>query len=217
MKVLVFDTETTGLPEGRNPSIYQTDKWPYILQLSYIIYDTDIQAILRYIDCIIRIPDDVTISDGSIEIHGITREASNTQGIPIEEALADFDYWVKQCDLIVGHNISFDKRMLIVEHIRNRMRSGLGSEVRLPEYCTMKRGAPICNIVVSPQDKKSYVKYPKLSELYMKLFSEEAQGVHNAFADVLLCLRCYCAMAHDADIKKDCSGIRQLFRYYCKS
>ena len=113
MKVLVFDTETTGLPEGRNPSIYQIEKWPYVLQLSYIIYDTDIQAILRYIDCIIRIPDDVTISDGSTQIHGITRDVSNTQGKPIEEALTDFDYWVKQCDVIVGHNVSFDKRMLM--------------------------------------------------------------------------------------------------------
>ena len=38
MKVLVFDTETTGLPNGRNPSILNTHDWPYIVQLSYIIY-----------------------------------------------------------------------------------------------------------------------------------------------------------------------------------
>ena len=38
MKILVFDTETTGLPE-KNVSIYEHNKWPYILQLSYIFYD----------------------------------------------------------------------------------------------------------------------------------------------------------------------------------
>ena len=40
MKVLIFDTETTGLPEGKNPSIYETQKWPHIIQLSYIVYDS---------------------------------------------------------------------------------------------------------------------------------------------------------------------------------
>jgi len=35
MKILVFDTETTGLPE-RSSSIKETDKWPYIIQISYI-------------------------------------------------------------------------------------------------------------------------------------------------------------------------------------
>ena len=38
MKVLVFDTETTGLPKGKNPSIYKTELWPHIIQLSYIVY-----------------------------------------------------------------------------------------------------------------------------------------------------------------------------------
>ena len=45
MKVLVFDTETTGLPQrdeyGKSPSLYDTKKWPYIIQFSYILYDTD--------------------------------------------------------------------------------------------------------------------------------------------------------------------------------
>ena len=38
MKILVFDTETTGLPE-KNASIYSYNQWPYIIQLSYIFYD----------------------------------------------------------------------------------------------------------------------------------------------------------------------------------
>ncbi len=33
MKVLIFDTETTGLPEGKNPSIMDTCKWPHIVQI----------------------------------------------------------------------------------------------------------------------------------------------------------------------------------------
>jgi len=37
MRVLVFDTETSGLPTEKNPSIYETQKWPYIIQLSFAI------------------------------------------------------------------------------------------------------------------------------------------------------------------------------------
>jgi len=38
MKILIFDTETSGLPE-RNASITEIHKWPHILQLSYILFD----------------------------------------------------------------------------------------------------------------------------------------------------------------------------------
>ena len=49
MKILVFDTETNGLPE-KNASIYDLNKWPHIIQLSYIftIYPT-IMLLLKII------------------------------------------------------------------------------------------------------------------------------------------------------------------------
>ena len=50
MKVLVFDTETTGLPTERNPSITETEKWPHVVQLSYILYDVDENKILTICD-----------------------------------------------------------------------------------------------------------------------------------------------------------------------
>ena len=42
MKVLVFDTETTGLPKVKKTLVYmRLSKWPHIIQLSYIVYDSD--------------------------------------------------------------------------------------------------------------------------------------------------------------------------------
>ena len=58
MKILVFDTETTGLPLknefNKEPSIYDYDKWPYIIQISCILYDlstneTIIKKTVKYI------------------------------------------------------------------------------------------------------------------------------------------------------------------------
>jgi DNA polymerase-3 subunit epsilon len=59
MKVLIFDTETSGLPTEKNPSIYATDKWPHILQLSYIVYDSETNNIVTVEDDYIKIDDDL--------------------------------------------------------------------------------------------------------------------------------------------------------------
>ena len=73
MKIIVFDTETTGLPkkvvktpkptpreeeEGAQPLPYavvqETETiWPHIVQFSYIVYDTTINEILKISDNII--------------------------------------------------------------------------------------------------------------------------------------------------------------------
>ena len=47
MKVLVFDTETTGLPPfNRVPTKYNIKDWPYIVQFSFIIYDITTDRII---------------------------------------------------------------------------------------------------------------------------------------------------------------------------
>ena len=140
MKVLIFDTETTGLPVDQNASVQDSAKWPYIVQLSFIVLDTDTKEILEYSDSIIRLDETVSISPESIAIHQITPYRSQTEGIPIKVALAHLAENMSEVDVIVGHNIIFDKRMLMVEFHRNHMKNCLyknGSAI--PEYCTMKR------------------------------------------------------------------------------
>ena len=40
MNILIFDTETTGLPE-KDATVFQHTKWPYIVQLSYVLYNLE--------------------------------------------------------------------------------------------------------------------------------------------------------------------------------
>jgi hypothetical protein len=46
MRVLVFDTEATGLPKTKiiNPDALHL--WPHIVQFSYLIYDTELNDVL---------------------------------------------------------------------------------------------------------------------------------------------------------------------------
>jgi len=195
MKLLVFDTETTGLPIGKNPSIYKTELWPHVIQLSYIVYCTDENNILTIEDNYIKISDDVIISEESQKIHKITREKLNNDGIPINEALQKFNNWTNKCDLLIGHNISFDKRMVIVEGIRNKIRLNINCT-----FCTMKHSVDLCKIERKFKDGTMYFKYPSLSELYNYLFNETPMNTHNALVDVLICMRCFYKIKFDTDL-----------------
>lgn len=213
MKIIVFDTETTGLPEGNNPSIRETKKWPYMVQLSYIVYDTDYDMLVECIDEIIKIPERITISEESISLHGISKDISRQKGKQIKNVLNEFNKHLLEADIVVGHNISFDKRIIMVESIRNYMRQYFTRNgIRKQEYCTMKNSVELCKIEAISRKGEKYLKYPNLGELYNKLFDSKPKNVHNSMIDVILCLRCYCKMEFDKDIYEvGCEKTKELF------
>jgi DNA polymerase-3 subunit epsilon len=220
MKVIVFDTETTDLPADQNAPISDSSKWPYIIQLSFMVFDTETKEILEYSDHIIQLDNTVEISPGSIAIHQITAQRSQNEGIPIKQALAQLADNMSDADVIVGHNILFDKRMLMVELTRNKMKNCLYKNgLPIPEYCTMKRTTDLCKIPT--QNKKTgeiYNKYPTLSELHTYLFCKKPRGTHNAIADVMICLRCFVMLNYKYDIASDNDVklvFRSLYATYC--
>jgi DNA polymerase III epsilon subunit-like protein len=196
MKVLIFDTETSGLPTERNSSIYRTFTWPYIVQLSYIVYDSERNVLIGLEDDYINIDNSVVMDPESVKIHNITKSQLE-KGINIVEALQKFNNYARSCDKIVGHNVSFDKRMIMVEGIRNNIQMNVKNT-----YCTMKNSTEICKIERTWPNGDKYFKYPKLSELYIHLFNEEPKNTHNALVDILICMRCYCKIELNIDIMK---------------
>jgi DNA polymerase III epsilon subunit-like protein len=79
MNVLVFDTETTGLPKSKiiNPDTLHL--WPHIVQLSFVIYDICTNTIVEAKDYIIKVDKSVIIDEESTKIHGITNEISQVK------------------------------------------------------------------------------------------------------------------------------------------
>ena len=59
MKVLIFDTETSGLPprlkKGQNIKDY-LEVWPYLMQLTYIIYDLDKMIVNKIYNKYVDVP-----------------------------------------------------------------------------------------------------------------------------------------------------------------
>jgi DNA polymerase III epsilon subunit-like protein len=118
MRVLVFDTETTGLPSTRIINPDTLDLWPHIVQFSYLIYDTDLNDIIETHDSIIKVGEHIIIPEDSIQFHGITNEISNLKGVAIENILNKFFKHLQTVDQLVGHNVSFDINMVKVELLR---------------------------------------------------------------------------------------------------
>jgi len=216
MKVLVFDTETSGLQE-KGASIYDKSKWPYIIQLSYILYDLSVNSALIK-DNYITIDDSLVISQESYNIHHISREILDTQGINIVEALKAFNECLKDCDIVVGHNLSFDKRLIFVECFRHNVTQYFTEfkhyeMTHKPEFCTMKNTAEFCKLERLTATNKVYYKNPKLSELYTILFPNETvpKDLHNSLVDVAMTLRCYLKYAHNFDVKEVNNNLKPLF------
>ena len=217
MFVLIYDTETTGLPKTKTISLDVVDKWPYIVQLSYIIYDTDLCKILCENDWIIQLPSGVEIPEETSKIHGITTEISKKRGVDIKYALDRFmDDW-ERAHLIVAHNMSFDLGMLQVEllrlHSTNLLKyagylNRLHTSTNL--YCTMQESIQLCNLVTTDKSGRSYVKFPKLGELHEKLFSTTPSNLHNSFNDVIVCLRCFYKLKFDKDLLQLDNGIKEI-------
>jgi len=216
MKVLVFDTETTGLQE-KGASIYDKSKWPHIIQLSYILYDTSNNSALIK-NNYIKIDKSVIISPESFNIHNISREILDCQGINIVDALKAFNECLKDCDIVVGHNISFDKRLIFVECFRHNIKQyftqfNKHGQIVKPEFCTMKNSTDFCKLERLTKTNQVYNKLPKLSELYSLLFPEEPlpSDLHNSLIDVAMTLRCYLKYVHSFDIKESNNTLRQFF------
>ena len=212
-RFLIFDVETTGLlPKGKKLNPVPIHEYPHILQLSYAIYDLAQKKIIKQYDSYINIDDSVEISEKIYELTGITRELCNN-GKPIIEVLEKFYEAYMFCQGIVAHNLDFDEKMIHVELERNRpaiLKSAPHCFMTFNEmyekvhgidrYCTMKKGTDLCNILVESKNPKyaPSKKWPRLSELYTKLFDgATVDGLHNSMIDVLACLRCYLKMRHN--------------------
>ena len=212
MFVLIFDTETTGLPKTKVINEKTISEWPYIVQLSYIIYDTEDNKIIKISDNIINIPDSIDMPREITAIHGIDRNKMNEVGKPMKEVLSEFLTDINCIDLIVAHNIEFDINMITAEIYRSALQIENSDikEINLPivvqlqymnQYCTMKNSINVCNIKkTNMKTGKEYFKYPSLSETYCKLFDVKPQNMHNSLHDIYACFRCFYKLKYNKDI-----------------
>lgn len=211
MKIIVFDTETSGLPKSKLISPNTIHLWPFIVQFSYIIFDTETNVILKSYDAIVKVKPYNIISKDSIKFHGITQDISELKGINIDKVLIEFMDDLENADMIVAHNIEFDLNMLRVEilrlvqtdcdvSVRENMELCLAAIINKNNlYCTMRESIDLCKIE-KENSRGTYYKFPTLTELHKHLFNVEPKHLHNSFHDILCTIRCFIKMKYNQDV-----------------
>ncbi len=174
---LIFDTETTGLPE-KNIPFTQVEAWPRAVQIAWQLHDES-GKLIEHASYLIK-PDGFNIPFEARQKHGISTELAMAEGKDLAEVLDIFQRVVEKATYLSGHNLAFDIDVLSAELIRlNRSYETLRAK---PVIDTMTEAtAAFCQL---PGGKGGKFKYPRLEELYQCLFNESFRHAHNASADV---------------------------------
>lgn len=186
-----FDTETTGLPRSWKAPVQQVNNWPRLVQIAWLIYD-EAGNLLSEDQFIIK-PNGFTIPKEASNVHGITTERAIAEGVDLMGVLHSFNEDISKNKVLVAHNMSFDEKIIGAEFIRNDITSDLFNQER---FCTMLASVNFCRI------PGNYgFKWPKLSELHIKLFGVDFEAAHDAMADIQATAKCFWELKQRGVIK----------------
>lgn len=187
MKYLFFDTETNDKPLSHAAPATDVNNWPRIAEIGWVIYDEAEQEISSR--CFFIKPDGWKMTAGAQAVHGYSQEMLMEKGIPLQEALTLFKQDGNDCTAFIAHNIKFDRNVIDCEYFRFDGTKGPYHRPDVKQYCTMMASTAFCRL---PQKgKRGGFKWPKLEELYFKLFNTEMGDAHNAADDARNCAKCF--------------------------
>ena len=172
-KLFFFDTETTGIDSRKD----------YIIQFGGIFgeYNLDTQEFreLVVINQYINLPDSVQIPIWASKVHGIYKE-DLVDYRQMSYYIEDFLEYMLKADFVIGHNVEFDKNMIIWEARRNYCTF---DPFKIKWIDTMK---PCVWLIPSIWKKR-----PKLEELHTYLFWRPFDWAHDAMADIRATKDCF--------------------------
>lgn len=183
-RLLFFDTETTGLPKEKNQPYTNSDNWPRLVQIAWILYHDNEE--ISSGDHLIY-PDGFEIPVEASDIHGHTTEDLLKHGKPLKDILNEFWKDVREADVLIAHNVSFDSNICAAELHRNGAETHARVLMAKHMFCTLMSTVNFCKL---PGKYRGY-KWPSLGELYERLFNEVLIDTHDALIDIRATAKCY--------------------------
>ena len=136
---LIFDTETTGLPQNFNAPISDSDNWPRMVQIAWQLHD-DEGKLIENQDYIIK-PEGYDIPFNATRIHGISTKIAKKEDKDMAWVLKKKKKALEKTKVGVGHNIDFDYKILGAEFFRKEIENNLQE---IPKADTMDLGTDFC-------------------------------------------------------------------------
>jgi hypothetical protein len=206
MKILLVDTETNGLPRNRYAPISEFGAYPAILQLSWAIYELDGDHMIwkEGRDVGLALDQSIPWDAESAKIHGIS-EIEARLGTLTAVALREFRSALYSVDMVIAHNLPFDKSVIRAAGYTEAMKSAEYTDLRTiwntgaKEFCTMAHTRDLMKIPASAAQAKykslSPYKSPKLGELYIWLYGHPySSSLHSAKNDTECLAQCVTAL-----------------------
>ena len=172
---LVFDLETDGLIEN--------ERIPNILQVSWSLIDKSGYSYKRKTE-LVNNGDNLNKASS---VNSIDIETLKLIGKPICEVLKELWRDLHDVSAIISHNTEFDISVLD-HHMKECDLFFKFSSI--PCLCTMKGGKNYLESI----NKEENIKFPKLTELYYRLFDKSITPKHQAIFDKVLTSRCFVFM-----------------------
>jgi DNA polymerase-3 subunit alpha len=177
LRILILDTETNGLPKNRYAPVSEAGAWPAILQLSWAIFTIEGRTMKAggTRDIGIALHPSIAWDADAAKIHGLAEiEARN--GTPATAAFRELAAALRTVDVVVAHNLAFDKPVIRAAAYAEWLRGG-DSELRniwppeIREFCTMRETRDLVRIPSPYYGVESgKFKAPRLNELYTWLY-----------------------------------------------
>ncbi|PZU59800.1 MAG: 3'-5' exonuclease [Sphingobium sp.] len=186
--ILGYDSETSSLPLWHDPS--DDPRQPSLLQLAMLKFDMDGNETDRF-NSIVQPRPGCVIAPEAFDAHGITFERAMDEGIPAADAFDVFVEMLRGCELMVGHNESFDRRIMRITAAHHK---GFKWEPPCPAFCTLYRSKYIVNLPPTPAMLRAGIQGPKspsLTECIRFFFDEDLDGAHDAMVDIAASLRVF--------------------------
>ena len=191
--ILIYDTETTGLPIWGSPS--NDPRQPRITQIAAELCNADTGEVLAGMNFLIK-PDGWTIPDELAALTGITTDKAEKYGVPIAYVLPIFLVMWSKATLRIAHNESFDMRMVRIEIARDPGFDDAFSDhwKEGAAFCTCTNSAKLINL--PPTAKmvaagRTNPKPPNLTEAYKHFTGIDLVNAHNAATDIMACKAVY--------------------------
>jgi DNA polymerase III epsilon subunit-like protein len=196
LNVLFFDTETNGLPLDRRALTSDVAKWPHVLQISWTLksYTDTSSKTLETQTTYLKLPDDIPWNDESAKFHKISKK-SIEGGTDPRETLNAFKEAVKKANVLVAHNLAFDKPVVRAAFYRLNASEDFKWWPTF-EYCTMDTTKALCKLPSKYAKPGDLWKWPTLPELYKFLYGVDISGVvlHTAEGDTNVLIQCFDAL-----------------------
>lgn len=177
MKVLFFDTETTGLPEWQQPS--GSECQPHIVQLAGILADIETREVISTFDVIIK-PDGWEITKEMTEIHGVTNEHALEVGVP-EKTAFEMLIAMSGNHKRVCYNRTFDQRIVRIAAKRFASEDVQNKWAEKDDFDCAMMGA----------QKVMGGKRPNLAAALKHFTGEGLPDAHSAMPDTEACMKVY--------------------------